>query len=89
MSEKSNFKKNLEKFIFDKMCAIWSNFNILSPSFSANILILIVLTDSTIRILCYMRSCGVNFEKSEISKFLRGPKGGFPQKISNSFFAKN
>ena len=36
-----------------------------------------------------MRSCGVNFEKSEIFRFLRGPKGGFPRKNSNSFFAKN
>ena len=32
-------------------------------SFCANILILIILTDSTIQILCYMRSCGVNLEK--------------------------
>ena len=36
-----------------------------------------------------MRSCGVNFENSEIFRFLRDPKGGFPPKISNSFFAKN
>ena len=38
--------------------------------FFANILILIVLTDSTIKTLCYMRSCGVNFENSEIFRFL-------------------
>ena len=31
----------------------------------------------------------VNIENSEIFRFSRGPKGGFPQKISNSFFAKN
>ena len=36
-----------------------------------------------------MRSCWVNFENSEIFRFLRGPKGGFPPKISNSFFDKN
>ena len=41
---------------------------------------LIVLTDSRIKTLCYMRSCGVNFENSEIFRFLRGPKGGFPPK---------
>ena len=34
-----------------------------------------------------MRSCGVNFERSEILRFLRGPNGGLPPKISNSFFA--
>ena len=36
-----------------------------------------------------MRSCGVNFENSEIFRFLRGPKGGFPPKISKKKFAKN
>ena len=38
-----------------------------------------------------MRSCGggVNFENSEIFRFLRGPKGGLPPKMSNYFFAKN
>ena len=35
-----------------------------------------------------MRSCGVNFEKSEIFKFLRGPNGWFPKKLQ-ILFAKN
>ena len=43
---------------------------------------MIVLTDSTIEILW---SCGVNFEKSEIFRFLWGLKVGFPQKIYNSW----
>ena len=66
-----------------------AKFQYFELQFFANILILIVLTDSTIKTLCYMRSCGVNFENSEIFRFLRGPKGGFPPKISNYFFAKN
>ena len=86
---KIEFKKNHEKLIFNKMCVIRPNFNILSSILFANILILIVLTDSVIKTLCYMRSYGVNFENSEIFRFLRGPKGGFPPKISNYFFAKN
>ena len=36
-----------------------------------------------------MRSCRVNFEKSEIFRFLRGLKGEFPRKILNDYFAKN
>ena len=30
-----------------------------------------------------------SFENLEFFRFLRGPNGGFPQKISNFFFAKN
>ena len=71
------------------MCAIRSSFNILSFSFFANILILIILTDSKIKIFCYMRPCGVNFDNSENLRFLRGTKGGFPQKNSNSFYEKS
>ena len=33
MAKKSNVKKNHDKFVFDKMCAIRQNFNILSSSF--------------------------------------------------------
>ena len=53
-------KKNHKKFVFDKMCAIRLNFNILK-----------VLTDSTIELFCYMKSSGVNFEISEILRFLK------------------
>ena len=72
-----------------KLCANLSNFNILSLNFFANILILIVLTDSTIQMLCYMRSYGVNFDKSEILKFLKGPEGWVPPKNFKFLFAKN
>ena len=55
----------------------------------ANILIFIVLIDSTKKTLGYRRSCGVTLENLEFFRFLRGPNGGFPQKISNFFFTKN
>ena len=42
-------------------------------------LVLIVLTDSTLKMLYYMRSCGVNFEKSKIFRFLTLFRGGFVQ----------
>ena len=50
-------------FIFAKMTAIWPNFNILSLRFFANIRILIVLSDSTIRILGHKSSCEVTSKK--------------------------
>ena len=42
----------------------------------ANILIFIVLIDSTKKTLGYRRSCGVTFEDLDFFRFLRGPKGG-------------
>ena len=71
------------------MVAIQANFNNLSFSFFGNILILIALSDCTIEILGYRRSCGVSSEKIENLRILWGPEGGFPPKMSNSFFAKS
>ena len=51
--------------------------------FFANILIFIVLTDSTKKTLGYRGSFGVNFENLAFFRFLRGPNGEFPQKIQN------
>ena len=47
---------------------------------SEDILILIVLIDSTKKTLGYKSSCWVTFE---IFRFFRGPNGGLPYKISN------
>ena len=68
---------------FSTKCAPFGQISIFLTLVLANILVLIVLTDSAIKILCYKRPCGVNFEKYEIFKFLRGPKGGgSPEKLS-------
>ena len=59
MDKKSKFLKKSQKFsFFAKMAAIRPNFNILSSNF-ANMPMLIVLSDSTMKILGYRRSCRV------------------------------
>ena len=73
--QKWPINQHLRKSLFLLKCAPFGQISIFWALFCfANILILIVLTDSTIKTLCYMRSCGVNFKNSEIFRFLRGPK---------------
>ena len=76
------FIELLECASFDEISIIWANFFCKQPYFD-------ITNWCNKKISCYVRSCGVNFENSDIFRFLRGPKGGFPQKISNYFFAKN
>ena len=98
---KKKFKKILKQprnQIFEKISQIFCHHENVRHSaktqnfelqFFANILILIVLIDSTKKTLGYRGSCGVTFENLEFFRFLRGPNGGFPKKIFNSFFTRN
>ena len=76
MAKKSNFHKKIQKNLFLQKCAVHHsiNFQSFELQFFANILILLVLTDSTIKALCYMRSCGVTFANSV--EIFKGPGGG-------------
>ena len=65
---KINFQKRSWKIDFRQNVHHAVKFQYFELYFFANILILIVLTDSTIKLFYYVMSCGVNFEKSEIFK---------------------
>ena len=66
-----------------------ANFKYFELQFFANILIFIVLIDSTKKTLGYRRSCGVTLENQVFFRFLRGPNGGFPLKNFNFVFTEN
>ena len=93
MAEKSTFLKKLSEISKiprhrenDRHSAKCQYFEL---QFFANILIFIVLIESTIKIWGYRRSCGVTFENFEIFRFFRGPNGGFPEIFLNFFFTKS
>ena len=71
----------LKILVITKMSAIRPKFNILSSSFFANILISIVLIDSSKKTLGYRGSCGVTFENLEFFRFLRAQTGGSPKEF--------
>ena len=86
-AEKSIFKKISKYFVIWKNVRHLAKFQYFELHFLlANILILIVLVDSSIKKFFYMMSCGITFENFEISRFLRGLKEVFPRKNCIFFF---
>ena len=82
------FLKIVEKFCFRKnghQSATFQDFELL---FIANILILTVLSDFTIKILGYRRSIVVTSKKIKILRILMGTEGVPPQKFDIPFLPK-
>ena len=57
--EKSNFKKKIQKNLFLQNLPPFAKLRYFELQFLANILILMVLNNSTIKIFGFRRSCGV------------------------------
>ena len=85
-AEKSHFKKKFLKFSslsgHHENVRYAAKIQYFELQFFANILIFIVLIDSTKKTQGYRGSCGVTFENLEFFRFLRGPNGRLPKKIS-------
>ena len=89
-TRKSNFWKNFRNFFSSQKCPPFGQKSIFwALVFFANILIFIVLIDSTKKTLGYRRSCGDTFENFEFFRFLRGPNGGFPKKFQKKISQKS